>query len=52
MSRIDELVERLCPDGVEYRSCKTAFKVIAAPKKIKRETYGLGTKYPSKPTQR
>ena len=46
MSRIDELIEKLCPDGVECRSCKKAFKVVAAPKKIKRELYGEGIRYP------
>ena len=25
MSRIDELIERLCPDGVEYKPIKTVY---------------------------
>lgn len=28
MSRIDELIERLCPDGVEFRELKSVAKIV------------------------
>ena len=28
MSRIDELIERLCPDGVEFRELKSVAKFL------------------------
>lgn len=46
MSRIDEMVRQLCPDGVEYQPVKSLFSIISAPRKIPRSEYGNGSTYP------
>jgi type I restriction enzyme S subunit len=46
MNRIDQLIEELCPEGVEYRLIKDVVRNVVAPKKIKREHYNLQGWYP------
>ncbi|NUM72561.1 MAG: restriction endonuclease subunit S, partial [Ignavibacteriaceae bacterium] len=51
MSRISELIQELCPDGVEYIKLKTLIDKqiiinVKAPVKLKKENYKLSGKYP------
>ncbi|WP_316354699.1 restriction endonuclease subunit S [Candidatus Trichorickettsia mobilis] len=39
MSRIDDMIAKLCPEGVEFKKVYEITNVINAPKKIKREDY-------------
>ena len=46
MSKLQELIERYCPDGVQRVSVETVCKVIKTPKGIKRTAYNDGSLYP------
>lgn len=51
MSRISDLIQELCPDGVEYIKLKTLIDKqiimnVKAPVKLKKENYKLSGKYP------
>ena len=46
MSRIDDLIVELCPDGVPYIRVEEAFDVLATPRGVKRSDYSLGTTIP------
>ena len=46
MSRIDELIERLCPDGIPFRTIDSLVQVVPAPKKIHRSDYLEQGAYP------
>ncbi len=46
MSRIDDLIAELCPDGVPYIRVEEAFDVLATPRGVKRSDYSLGTTIP------
>lgn len=39
MSRLDELIAELCPDGVEFEEIGKLCKVISAPKKLNKKEY-------------
>ena len=45
MSRLDELIEKLCPNGVEYYSLSDVCKLVtgATPSKVKKEYWEDGT---------
>ena len=46
MSRLRELIDELCPDGVEYKALKECCTVRRTPKGILRSKYGEGTRFP------
>ena len=46
VSRLDDLIAKLCPDGVEYRTVDTVCHNITAPRKLNRKTYQDFGKYP------
>lgn len=46
MSKIDELIERLCPDGIPFRTIDSLVQVVPAPKKIHRSDYLEQGAYP------
>lgn len=46
MSRLRELIDELCPDGVEYSKLVSCAIVQRTPKGILRSRYGEGSKYP------
>ena len=39
MSKLQELIQRLCPDGVEYKKLGEICKVVNAPKKLNKKDY-------------
>ena len=39
MSKLDELIDKLCPNGVEYKKLKEVCKIITAPKKLNSKEY-------------
>lgn len=39
MSRLDELIAELCPNGVEFEEIGKLCKVISAPKKLNKKEY-------------
>ena len=45
MSKLDELMARLCPDGVEYKELKDVAKISRGVRVVKKELAGTG-KYP------
>lgn len=46
MSKIDDLIAKLCPNGVEYKIVKNICSTIVAPKKLEKKYYLEKGKYP------
>ena len=46
MSRVDELIKKLCPNGVPFVQIGSVVQVVSGLKSIKRSAYGAGTQYP------
>lgn len=46
MSRVDELIAELCPDGVEYARIGELFEVVPTPRGVKRNVYADGSLIP------
>ncbi len=46
MSKLQDLIDRLCPDGVEYVEIQKICNIITPPYKLKRNEYKLIGKYP------
>lgn len=46
MSRIDDLVNRLCPDGVPFQTVGDVTRPIVTARGVKRQDYSLGTLIP------
>ncbi len=45
-SKLEELIEKLCPNGVEYRELEKIITIISPPKKILSKNITLQGKYP------
>lgn len=45
MSQINELIEKLCPNGVEWKTLESVSKIITPPKKIQTIGYKTSGKY-------
>lgn len=46
MSKLQELIQRLCPDGVEYKKLGEVCEVVIAPKKLNKKDYQDTGLYP------
>ena len=46
MSHIEDLIEELCPNGVEYRPLGQVVEVLPTPRGIARSEYSAGSSYP------
>ena len=46
MSKIQEMIDRMCPDGVKYKSVESVCDVISAPKKLDKKYYSNSGSYP------
>lgn len=46
MSRIDDLIAEHCPGGVNFRPVGSASVTVRMPGSVKREHFGLGTRFP------
>lgn len=46
MSRVDDLIKELCPNGVPFVQIGSVVQVVSGLKSIKRSAYGAGTQYP------